>query len=215
MLILGSDKKPQAQLDISSLELKDRPMLIDQGMDDGGWNQPRPWNYVFKSALLAITQQRPELRGRLHVDPTMTAQQQRKAMDVGVFETHVGSWGLILNWTTARVQQVIPARHIAVGYQDSPVAVIGPFLDGRECWGCGRGSNLRRDAGKVLPGQPCPHCQKSDWFGIVVRPAHLQRDCSEAIANSMTDRTRQERYFSHVSGDSEQQIRKGVFDYGA
>ena len=135
-------------------------------------------------------------------------------MDVGVFEARVGRFGLCLNWTTEKVS-VNPPRHIAVGYENDAVGVIGPFLDGRECFRCGLGSNLRKDIGVVTPGIQCSNCRSVDWFGLAVQPAHLQQECAEYVANSMMEDEAQERWHNHIGGDSEQQIASGEYDYGA
>ena len=205
----------KAQADpIGDLNLKERPLMIASSLDDGGWASQRPWNRVFISALTAICQQRPEIRGRIYVDPSMNREEQEAHMDVGVFEARVGRFSMVLNWTTNKVS-AIPARHIAVAYEDNAVAIIGPFLDGRECFRCGLGSNMRADIGVVTPGVQCSNCGSVDWFGMVVQPAHLQQECAEYVANTMQENVAQERWHNHIGGDSENQIESGEFEYGA
>lgn len=167
MVAITGAAKPQ--FDAAALKMKERTVLVDSSMDDGGWHVRPPFHETHRAALLALIQGCPELdRLGVYYDPHMTSEQGRKQEDVGVFDLAIKRWRLRLNWTTGWKSNGIPPRHIAVAYEGEPVGVIGPYATIRTCWRCGLHGyrDEERKSPWVIPGVPCPRCGGVDWWGV-------------------------------------------------
>jgi hypothetical protein len=213
IIVKDSDKAPSG-FDAAALNMKERTVLVDTEMDDGGWRMGPPFSEVHRAVLFAVIHSNPELR-RLHAyyEPHMTEAQQKKNFDVGFFTARFDRFDAALNWSAA-ARDGIPGRHIAIAYRSEPVGVIGPYKTIRTCWKC----NLEgyRDAEKtlpwVVPGQPCPRCRSLDWWatGITVNPRTGRpfivpiQELQDAAAQVVAKETGADYYWNAFNGDKAQ-----------
>lgn len=160
------------RLDPAALKMKERTVLVDASLDDGGWRMKPPFDELHKALLFAIVQNNAEFKSKgVFFDPHLSGARQQKQFDVGVFDTRFDTFRAVVNWTKEK-HGSIPRAHILVAYDDTTIGIISPYRTTRICFKCDLEGY--RDEAKtqpwVVPNKGCPRCTMLDWWGHKPHP---------------------------------------------
>jgi len=164
---------------------KSHIMSVDAATEDLYEEESPETDQTFELALWVLAHQKD-----IRLDPDLHGDEAEVASNLGVVEGAFGGpnndlWKIEVNWNQYEWAGKMPPGYCRVRYADIEVGIIGPWLTIRTCWSCGLKGwrDGMKGIGNVLPGVECPHCNKLDWFGVLVTPEQFIRDAAEFIAN--------------------------------